>query len=108
MWLLIYGCRGGDGQVLLLTNMVTAEDVNNDDEYADLVADIRSECSNFGALVNVVLPRGEEKGVGLVFLEYDDSGGAEKAKKALDGRAFASNKIQATFYDVDKYLAGDF
>ena len=44
-------------RVLVLSNMVTAEEVGDDDEYEDIVADVRDECTKFGTVCSVVIPR---------------------------------------------------
>jgi splicing factor U2AF subunit len=43
--------------VLVLSNMVTAEEVGDDDEYEDIVADVREECSKLGVVASVAIPR---------------------------------------------------
>jgi splicing factor U2AF subunit len=37
-----------DARILLMLNMVTAEDLNDDVDYGDLYKDVREECSNYG------------------------------------------------------------
>jgi hypothetical protein len=37
--------------------------------------------------------------VGLVFLEYEDWKSAERAHKALNGRSFGDNTVEARFLD---------
>ena len=54
--------------------MVIKEELEDSEEFEDLLADIRGECEKFGALDCVVMPRtGEQEvdnGVGKVFLKY--------------------------------------
>ncbi|CAI9291572.1 unnamed protein product [Lactuca saligna] len=60
-------------KVLCLTQVVTEDELKDDEDYQDILEDMKIECS----LVNVVIPRrnptGEPAlGVGKVFLEYAD------------------------------------
>lgn len=60
----------------------------------------------------VVIPRPargggpDPAGVGLVFLEYEDARSAEKARLALDGRAFGDSTVKATLFDEAAFAAG--
>jgi len=38
-----------------LSNMITAEELTDDDEYEDIVSDVKDECSKFGTVVSVVV-----------------------------------------------------
>lgn len=56
--------------VLLLLNMVTPEELLNDDDYEDIMLDVRDECEKFGDVVGLAIPRprgeAEIAGVGKV------------------------------------------
>nr|GMC65398.1 splicing factor U2af large subunit A-like isoform X1 [Ipomoea batatas] len=100
-------------KVLCLTNVVSAEELRNDEEYEDIVEDMRTECGKFGTLVNVVIPRpnpnGEPMpGVGKVFLEYADIESSTKAQAGLHGRKFGGNPVVAAFYPENKFSQGDY
>ncbi|KAL3650447.1 hypothetical protein CASFOL_006850 [Castilleja foliolosa] len=100
-------------KVLGLTQVVTVDELKNDDDYEDILEDMRSECGKFGTLVNVVIPRpspsGETgPGVGKVFLEYADVEGATKARQGLHGRKFGGNDVVAVFYPEDKFSQGEY
>ncbi|KAF8409934.1 hypothetical protein HHK36_002453 [Tetracentron sinense] len=118
-------------KVVCLTEVVTANELNDDEEYEDIVEDMRAEGGKYGMLVTVVIPRpkanGEPSpGVGkrnkysvwsscilyghwdslsviLVFLEYADTDGAAKARMGLNGRKFGGNQVMAVFYPEDKF-----
>ncbi|PIA52557.1 hypothetical protein AQUCO_01000439v1 [Aquilegia coerulea] len=95
-------------KVVCLTQMVNIDELKVDEEYEDIVEDVRSEGEKYGELVNVVIPRpsinGElSPGVGKVFLEYSDTDGATKAKQGLNGRKFDGNLVVAVFYSEDKF-----
>ncbi|KAK6121720.1 hypothetical protein DH2020_044530 [Rehmannia glutinosa] len=100
-------------KVVCLTQVVTADELKDDDEYEDIVEDMRTECGKFGTLVNVVIPRpspsGEmDPGVGKVFLEYADIESATKARQGLNGRKFGGNEVLAVFYPENKFSQGEY
>ncbi|KAF9590542.1 hypothetical protein IFM89_035860 [Coptis chinensis] len=100
-------------KVVCLTEVVTADELRNEEEYNDILEDMREEGGKFGSLVNVVIPRpnaNEEfsPGIGKVFLEYSDCVGSARAKVALHGRKFGNNEVIAVFYPEDQYLNSDY
>ncbi|XP_009629636.1 splicing factor U2af large subunit B [Nicotiana tomentosiformis] len=100
-------------KVLSLTEVVSADELNDDEDYQDILEDMRTECGKFGSLVNVVIPRpspnGEPTpGVGKVFLEYADVDSASKARQSLNGRKFGGNQVVAVFYPENKFYEGDY
>lgn len=44
-------------EVLCLMNMVAPEELIDDDEYQDILEDIRDECSKYGVVKSIVIPR---------------------------------------------------
>ncbi|CAE8628732.1 unnamed protein product [Polarella glacialis] len=47
-------------------------------------------------------------GFGFAFIEFATIEGASKAKKALNGRRFGANPVEAEYFSEDKYYAKDF
>uniref|UniRef100_D8Q0G7 Splicing factor U2AF subunit n=1 Tax=Schizophyllum commune (strain H4-8 / FGSC 9210) TaxID=578458 RepID=D8Q0G7_SCHCM len=110
----------GDARVLLMLNMVTPDDLVDDDEYGDLLEDIKEECSKFGPVEDLRVPRPVKKekkwapgeggreaaveaqradeaaGVGRVYVKFVDAKDAAVALKSLAGRSFAGRSIIAT------------
>ncbi|CAN4080039.1 unnamed protein product [Withania somnifera] len=100
-------------KVLCLTQVVSVDELNDDDDYQDILEDMRIECGKFGALLNVVIPRpnpnGEHTpGLGKVFLEYADVDSSSKARQGLNGRKFGGNQVVAVFYPENKFSEGDY
>ncbi|XP_043715041.1 splicing factor U2af large subunit B-like isoform X7 [Telopea speciosissima] len=100
-------------KVISLTEVVSPDELKDDEEYEDIMEDMRTEGGKYGNLVNVVIPRpgpnGElSPGVGKVFLEYTDTDGATKARQGLNGRRFGRNLVTANFYAEDKFSQGDY
>ncbi|CAJ0748244.1 13808_t:CDS:10, partial [Entrophospora sp. SA101] len=77
--------------VLQLLNMVTPEELVDDEEYEDIVEDVREECSKFGCIVDMKIPRPGQSttGVGKIFVRFDSAEAAGIALRALAGRKFA-------------------
>ncbi|KAE7999900.1 hypothetical protein FH972_004284 [Carpinus fangiana] len=100
-------------KVVCLTQVVSPDELKDDDDYQDILEDMREECGKFGALVNLVIPRPQPNGepspgVGKVYLEYADIDGAAKARAGLNGRKFGGNQVVAVFYPENKFAQGDY
>lgn len=95
--------------VVVLRNMVTAEEIDD-----DLEEEITEECSRFGEVSRVVIyqeKQGEEEEAEIIvkiFVEFAKGEDADSAKNALNGRWFGGRTIQANIYDEDKYRAQDY
>lgn len=62
-------------RILVLMNMVTDDDLATDQEYQELIAEVRDECAKYGNLLSIKIPRSNDAGiepsaVRKVFLEY--------------------------------------
>lgn len=97
--------------------MVSREELLDDEEYQDLLEDIRQEVGKYAKLSSIEIPRPavaaadpslDPPGVGLVFLQYEDAKGAQRAKVALHGRKFGLNVLEASAYDLARYSSKDF
>eukprot|EP00268_Persea_americana_P005537 TRINITY_DN11876_c0_g1_i1.p1 TRINITY_DN11876_c0_g1~~TRINITY_DN11876_c0_g1_i1.p1 ORF type:complete len:558 (-),score=113.80 TRINITY_DN11876_c0_g1_i1:252-1925(-) len=100
-------------KVICLTEVVSADELRDEEEYEEILEDMREEGGKFGPLVNVVIPRpkpnGEQTpGVGKVFLEYADAASSTKAKAALNGRKFGGNVVTAVYYPEDKFSSREY
>lgn len=107
-----------DARILLMLNMVTAEDLVDDEEYGDLYEDVKDECQNYGEVEDLRIPRPVKKdkgkwgdsqlsateaaradeaaGVGRVYVKFKTTEAANKALNSLAGRSFAGRSIIAT------------
>ncbi|CAI0410007.1 unnamed protein product [Linum tenue] len=100
-------------KVVCLTQVVTEDELKDDQEYEDILEDMRIEGGKFGNLLNVVIPRpspdgAPSPGVGKVFLEYADIDGATKARAGMNGRKFGGNQVVAIFYAENRFHEGDY
>lgn len=112
-----------DARILLMLNMVVAEDLGDDEEYGDLYEDVKEECSKYGPVEDLRIPRPVKKdktkwgetgisaqdaqrldeaaGVGRVYVKFALPDGANKALAALAGRSFGGRSIVATLLNED-------
>ena len=76
-------------KVVVLKNIITLGDFERDEEYNDMVDEIREECSTYGLLASVIIPKpitdnpATEPGIGKVFLEFTNIEDAKSARKVL-------------------------
>lgn len=104
-------------KVLKLSNMVVAEELRDDNEYEEIVMDIKEECGKYGQVVSLKVPRPSYKedgsvdvsppGVGEVFVEFADEDGATKAGNALRNRQFSGRTVVCEFVKEEDYAGGN-
>ncbi|RIB08577.1 hypothetical protein C2G38_1982616 [Gigaspora rosea] len=97
--------------VLQLLNMVTPEELVDDEEYEDIVDDVREECSKFGRVLDMKIPRpgsASLSGVGKIFVRFESIEAAGAALRALAGRKFAERTVLTSYIDEEVYDAEDF
>lgn len=100
-------------KVVCLSQLVTLEELKEDDIYEEIYDDMKEECGKYGTLINLVIPRPRPSGdngpgVGKVFLKYSDENEAAKAKEVLHGRKFGGNTVIAVYYPEDKFSRGEY
>lgn len=95
-------------RVVQLQNMLTKEDLVNEDEYKEILEDTREECAQFGQLVTVSIPKAGEPGETCVYLEYASTQDAANAISKLHGRTFDGRKVEATYFDETKFAKKEF
>jgi RNA recognition motif. (a.k.a. RRM, RBD, or RNP domain) len=95
-------------RVVELQNMLTADDLVNEEEYNDIMEDTTEECGQYGKLVSVHIPRAGEPGATKIFLEYAAAADAAKAIAGLEGRTFDGRRVQATYYDETRFAGKEF
>ena len=78
-------------------NLVTAAELEDDAEFDDICIDIKTECSQYGIVKTVIIPRVKEgypaSCEGSVFVEFATEEHARKASEALGGRKFAERTV---------------
>lgn len=91
--------------VLRLLNLIDDRHLHNEDEYEDILEDMKEECQKYGSVVSLLIPK-ENPGKGQVFVEYANSSDSKEAQKLLTGRTFDGKFVVATFYPLSAYKRG--
>jgi splicing factor U2AF subunit len=124
-------------KILVLLNCVNVDDFPQGDAYNDMIEDIKEECKKHGRVRSVVIPQpppkpqaqlidgqmiipqapeqtGEEDplepkvpGLGKIFIEFSKVEDARRAQVALGGRRYDGRLIITTFFDEEKFKAGE-
>jgi splicing factor U2AF subunit len=107
------------GRILLMLNMVVSDDLYDDKEYQEIIDDVRDECSSFGEVEDIRIPRptkrdkssmtssseaakaDEAAGVGRVYIRFAHPESASEALRQLAGRSFAGRVIVGTLITDD-------
>ncbi|KAL6703747.1 hypothetical protein ACN47E_009128 [Coniothyrium glycines] len=94
-------------RVICLMNMVTQDDLINDDEYEEIKEDVEEECGKYGQILETKIPRPAgartSSGVGKIYIKYVDIDAAQKAIKALAGRQFSRRTVVATEFSEEGF-----
>ncbi|KAJ4170485.1 hypothetical protein NW754_006623 [Fusarium falciforme] len=98
-------------RVLQLLNMVTAEELLDNDDYEEICEDVKEECSKFGKIIDMKIPRPtggsrQSAGVGKIFVKYESAEDTTKALKALAGRKFADRTVVTTYFPEENFDVG--
>ena len=103
---------GQQTEVLCLLNMVQPEELADEEEYEDILEDIREECGKFGVVRSIEIPRPvpgvEVPGCGKVFVEFAAIADCQKAQHALTGRKLSNRVVVTSYFEPDKYHRREF
>ncbi|MCJ1306584.1 hypothetical protein MMC25_000227, partial [Agyrium rufum] len=92
-----------EGRVLQLLNMVTPEELMDNEDFEEICEDVREECEKYGGVLDLKIPRPsggsrQSAGVGKIFVKFDTPAAASKALAALAGRKFADRTVVTTYF----------
>jgi splicing factor U2AF subunit len=98
-------------RVLQLLNMVTPDELMDNEDFEEIKEDVNEECSKYGTIVELKIPRPvggsrQSAGVGKIFVKYDTPESCQKALKALAGRKFADRTVVTTFFPEENFDVG--
>ncbi|KAI1645623.1 uncharacterized protein F4817DRAFT_343217 [Daldinia loculata] len=98
-------------RVLQLLNMVTPEELMDNDDYQEICEDVQEECSKFGHVLDIKVPRPtggsrQSAGVGKIYVKYDTTESAKNALRALAGRKFADRTVVTTYFPEENFEVG--
>jgi splicing factor U2AF subunit len=95
-------------RVLVLMNLFFQGDLKNDSKYDAMLTDIRQECSKFGRVKSLVIPKEGEQGAGKVFVEFEKVEDAERAQQQLQNRKYQGRTVITTYITPEDYSAKKF
>ncbi|AEO54450.1 hypothetical protein MYCTH_2297048 [Thermothelomyces thermophilus ATCC 42464] len=98
----------GGSRVLQLLNMVTPEELMDNDDYEEIREDVQEECQKFGKILSLKIPRPvggsrQSAGVGKIYIKYETAESATKALRALAGRKFADRTVVTTYFPEENF-----
>lgn len=101
------------GRVLQLLNMVTVDELLDNDDYEEIMEDVMEECTKYGKVLSLKIPRPtggnrQAPGVGKIYVKFDTPDAASSALKALAGRKFSDRTVVVSYFveenfDVDAW-----
>jgi len=101
---------GGKTRILVLLNMVSDDDLRDEEDYGALSDEVREECEKFGRLLGMKIPRDGDgyppSAIKKIFLEYASTEDSARAERELAGRQFGPSIVGAIYFDEDEYAAG--
>lgn len=97
-------------RILVLSNMVTDEDLATDEEYNGLKDEVEEEVRKFGKLISLIIPRpgdagAEPSAIRKIFLEYATVQDATNAERELSGRQFGPMVVETSYFDETEFGA---
>lgn len=104
----------GATRIVVLAEAVVRDELTDEEEYNDIVDDMREEANRHGKCIKVTIPRPyadgrpDEAHVGKVVIEFEDANAAMRARTALHGRKFSGRIVQASFLPEHLYMQGEF
>eukprot|EP01138_Halocafeteria_seosinensis_P006704 gb/GECG01006853.1/.p1 GENE.gb/GECG01006853.1/~~gb/GECG01006853.1/.p1 ORF type:complete len:630 (+),score=116.76 gb/GECG01006853.1/:1-1890(+) len=95
-----------------LRNILICEHLSDEEEYSDILEDVREEAENFGNIVQVQPAKQAENpsdpnSTIPMFLEFSDTESAAKCFNALRGRKFDGRVVEAKYVNVEDTPFGD-
>lgn len=81
--------------------MVTSEELQDDEEYDDILTDVHQECSQYGSVDKVVIPRAKsgfpKATEGCIFVSFQDVNSSINAAMKLYGRKFVDRTVMVNY-----------
>jgi len=95
-------------RVLQLLNMVTPDELMDNDDYEEIRDDVQEECEKYGNILAIKIPRPaggsrQSAGVGKIYIKYETPESATAALKALAGRKFADRTVVTTYFPEENF-----
>jgi splicing factor U2AF 65 kDa subunit len=84
-------------------NMISVEDLNEEEEIFKVKDDLLTECKNYGEIISIEIPRPDDVGiasfgVGKIFVKFNHIIAAKQARYKLSGRKYNGRTVVVSFY----------
>ena len=84
-------------RVVQFMNMISVEDLNEEEEIFKVKDDLLTECKNYGEIISIEIPRPDDVGiasfgVGKIFVKFNHIIAAKQARYKLSGRKYNGRK----------------
>merc|ERR1719510_449813 len=103
---------GQPTEILCLLNMVTDDELTDEEECEDILEDIKEKCATYGGVKSIEIPRPvpgvEVPGCGKVFVEFYQTSDCQKAQHALTGLKFSGRIVVTSYFEPDRYHRREF
>lgn len=91
-----------------MSDMVQEDELRDDEEYTDILEDIRTECSRFGDVREVLIPRPSAAGpsvpgLGKVFVEFGTVEQAMAACAELETKEFGGRPVLCDYIPEERW-----
>uniref|UniRef100_A0A7S0USS5 Splicing factor U2af large subunit n=1 Tax=Polytomella parva TaxID=51329 RepID=A0A7S0USS5_9CHLO len=95
-------------QFLVLTDALEMEDLMNNEDYEDVLLDMREEVGRYGQVIEMRIPRPtpadpNPPGLLKVIIVFADEESAARARSAIHGRRFGGKVVSANFISAEAF-----
>jgi len=91
--------------ILMMLNMTTLDELQNEDEYQSLFADVHDECARLGRIITIAVPRDGTCPIAKVYVEFSRTDDAVKAMQSLAGRRYAGFMVVTSMCSQEDFDA---
>lgn len=93
-------------RVVRLMNMVTTEELMNEELYLEIREDVEEEVQKYGTVLGLKIPRPtagnrQNPGIGKIFVKFETPKQAMSAMQALSGRRFSERTVVVSYFGED-------
>lgn len=90
-------------RVVQFINMISYEDLADEDEIIHVKDDILEECKQYGEIISIEIPRPDDSGlstfgVGKIFVKFNHIIAAKQARYRMSGRRYNGRTVVVSFY----------
>ena len=99
--------------MLVLKELITLEELIVEEEYREIIQDMKQESSKFGRVLELKIPRPDPantkavQGLGNVYVHYLNVNQAKAARRSMVKRLFRKRIVEASYLDEKKFDKGE-